>query len=139
MTRASLFTDHKNQVYQSESSTDISEQFVSIVLTILQQILFLLLCIDGRQYMELRLCVTAELSCSPIRDIFPHISLHDLPCHGTMTKYSHPISWRNKQFFHCTSRNPGFELFSLMDIAETSLEPHVTPASDNGDEQRFPM
>ena len=28
-----------------------------------------------------------ELFCSPVRNIFPPISSHDLPCHRTMKKY----------------------------------------------------
>ena len=42
--------------------------------------------------MVLRLCVTVELFSLPVRNIFPRTSLHDLPCHRTMWKYSHPNS-----------------------------------------------
>ena len=50
----------KYQVYQFEQSTGIWEQFERILLTLLQQIKFLLLWIDGRQYTELRLSVIVE-------------------------------------------------------------------------------
>ena len=76
----------KYRSYEYEPNTDIWGQFVSIVLTRLQQILFLLLWIDGRQYMELRLCVIVAMFYSPVRNIFPRISLHDFPFHRTMRK-----------------------------------------------------
>ena len=31
--------------------------------------------------MVLRLCIVVESFCSPVRNIFPRNSLHDLPCH----------------------------------------------------------
>ena len=73
------------QIYQYELKTDISEKCVSKLLTILQQILFLLW-LDGRHYMELRLCVTVDSFCSQVRNIFPRISVHDHLCHRTMKK-----------------------------------------------------
>ena len=48
---------------------------VRTLLTILQQVLFLLLWIDGRQYMEFRLDVIVESFCSPIRNLFPRIPM----------------------------------------------------------------
>ena len=36
--------------------------------------------------MELRLCTVAGLFCSPIHNIAPHISLHDLPYHTTISE-----------------------------------------------------
>ena len=54
---------------------------------ILQQIPILLPWIGGRHCMVLRLCITVELFCSPVRNIFPHTSLHDQSCHKTMKKY----------------------------------------------------
>ena len=104
----------KYQVYQYETSMDISEQSVSKLQTVLQQIQFLLLLwISGRQSMVLRLCVAVELFCSPFRNIFPHISLRDLPCHRTTMKYSHPIS-RKRVVFHNSCRNPWFEHISVI-------------------------
>ena len=88
----------KYQVYQFEPSIRISEQFVSILLTILQKIPFLLLWIDGRQYMELRLCVTVDLFCLQVCNISPRSSLHDLPCHRTMRECLLQISL-NKVIF----------------------------------------
>ena len=82
--RASLFTDHRMSGHPMRTNTDISGQFGSILLTIHQQIPIFLLSSGGHQGMELRLCIVVELFCSPGRDIFPHISLHDLPHHGTM-------------------------------------------------------
>ena len=67
----------KYQVSQYEPNTDISEQFVSKLTN------FLLLSIDGHPCMVLRLCVIVESFYSQIRIIFPHNSLHDLPCHWT--------------------------------------------------------
>ena len=58
-----VYWPQKYHVYQLEPNTDISGQFVHILLIILQQILCLLLWIDGRQYMELRLCVTVRFVC----------------------------------------------------------------------------
>ena len=57
MARASLFTDHKKTSLPIRANYNFSEQCLSILLTIRQQILSLLLWTDGRQYMELRLCV----------------------------------------------------------------------------------
>ena len=82
-------------VYQCALNTSIKEQCVSNFLTILQQIPFLPPWTDGRQCMELRLCVNVELFCSPFRKIVPHISLHDIPYHGTMTRCSRRVS-RNR-------------------------------------------
>ena len=62
------------------------EQLVSKILTILNQIPFLLPWIGGRQCMVLRLWKAVELFCSPLRNIFPRISLHDLPYHRIMRK-----------------------------------------------------
>ena len=42
--------------------------------------------------MVLRLCITVELFCSPVRNIFPRISLHDLTYHRTMTKCLRQVS-----------------------------------------------
>ena len=42
--------------------------------------------------MELRLCKTVELFCSSVRNIAPHISLHDLPHHRTMKKCLRQVS-----------------------------------------------
>ena len=39
---------------------------------------------DGRQCMELRLCIIADLFCQPACKIARHISLHDLPYLRTM-------------------------------------------------------
>ena len=41
---------------------------------------------------------TVELFCSPIRNIFPRISSHDLPCHRTMKKYENSRSMEVFQF-----------------------------------------
>ena len=38
--------------------------------------------------MVLRLCIVVELFCLPVRNIFPRISLHELPYHRTMRKCS---------------------------------------------------
>ena len=39
--------------------------------------------------MEWILCRVVESSCSPTRNIVPHTSLHDQPCHKTMKKYEY--------------------------------------------------
>ena len=76
------------QVFQYVPRTSISEQIESILLlTILQQISFLLLWNDGHRCMELILCRVVESSCLPTHKIVPHISWHDPPCHETMKKY----------------------------------------------------
>ena len=74
------------RVFQHVPSTNISEQFGSILVTILPRISFLFWN-DGHQCMELILCRVVESSCSPTHNIVPHISWHDLPCHRTMKKY----------------------------------------------------
>ena len=82
----------KYQDYQYEPTTDISEQFVSKLLRILQAILFLLL-IGGPQGTVLRLCVVVALSESPVHNTFPRTSVHALPYHRTMKKqWSHQVS-----------------------------------------------
>ena len=58
------------QVYQYVPNTGISEKSLSKLLTILQQIPLLLPWIGGRQGMVLRLCITVELFCTPIRNTF---------------------------------------------------------------------
>ena len=80
------------RVFQYVPSLSISEQLESILLTILQQIPFLLLLIDGRQDMELILCRVVESFCSPTHNIVPHISSPDLPYHKTMKKYENSQS-----------------------------------------------
>ena len=75
------------QVFQYVPSISISEQFESILLTILPRI-SILLWNDGHQCMELILCGVVELSCSPTHNIVPHISWHALPCHKTTKKYA---------------------------------------------------
>ena len=79
--RASLFADDKISGLPMRARYSIVQQFVSKLLTILQQIPFFIRCIGGRQCMVLRLCITVGLFYSPVRNIFPRISLRDLPCH----------------------------------------------------------
>ena len=88
----------KYQVYQFELTTGISEQFERILLIILQQRLFLLLWIDGRRYMELRLCVVVESFCLQVRNMLPRISSHDLPFRRTVRKCMRQVS-RSKVVF----------------------------------------
>ena len=76
------------QVFQYVPSLSISEQFKSILLTILPRISILLLWNDGHKCMELILCTVVESSCLPTHNIIPHISWHDLPYHKTMRKYT---------------------------------------------------
>ena len=100
------------QVFQIVPNINISEQFESILLTILQQISFLLLRHDGRQCMELILCRVVESFCSPTHNIVPHISWHDPPCHRTTKKYADFLTmeifrllqrkfWIQTRFCHC--------------------------------------
>ena len=65
---------------------------------LLQLIDFLLLWIGGRPCMALRRWKIGQLFCSPIRNICPCISLHDLPYHKTMRKCSRQVS-QNKVVF----------------------------------------
>ena len=89
------------RVYQYEPNFDIIEQFVSKLLTILQQISFLLPWIGSHPCMASRLWVIVGLFCSPIRNIFPRISWHDF--HGIGP-------WGNVRVkFPCTRRYSGFE------------------------------
>ena len=77
----SLTTDY--QGIHFVPSTNILEQLVSILLTILQQISFLLLWSGGHRCMEWILYRVAESSCLLTHNIAPHISLHDLPYQTT--------------------------------------------------------
>ena len=58
--------------------------------------------------MVLRLCITVELFCSPVRNIFPRISLHGLPKRKTLRKCLRQVS-QNKVAFCSSSRDSGFE------------------------------
>ena len=100
----------KYQVCQFEPNKGISGQFERILL---QQILFLLLWIGGRQYVKLRLCTIVELICLQVRNICPHISLHDLPYHRTKMKCLLRFFWI-RQFFHSSSWHPGFKQISVL-------------------------
>ena len=84
--RAYLLT-MEYQVVQFLPDISISEQFESRHVTILQQVLFLLLCSGGHRCMEWILCRVVESSYSPTHNIVPHTSLHDQPCHKTLKKY----------------------------------------------------
>ena len=86
------------QVFQYVPSFSISEQFESILLTILLQISILPLQSGGHRCMEQILCRVVESSCSPTHNIVPHISLHDLPCHKTTKKYENSRSMEVFQF-----------------------------------------
>ena len=55
--------------------------------------------------MELRLCVIVEFFGSPVRNIFPRISLHDLPCHGTMRKGLLQVSLNKAAFLSVKQRS----------------------------------
>ena len=83
--RASLLTI-KYRVVQFLPNTSILEQFESMYLTILQQILSILLWSGGHRCMEWILCRVVESSCWLTHNIVPHISLHDQSCHKTMKK-----------------------------------------------------
>ena len=76
------------QVFQYVPSISISEQFESILLTILPRNSILLVWKDDRQCMELILSRVVESSRLPTHNIVPHISRHDLPCHMTTKKYT---------------------------------------------------
>ena len=81
------------QVYQYEPHAHISEQFVSKLWIVLQLIPFILLYFGGHQGMASRLWTIARLFYSQVRNIFPRISLHDLPYHRTMKiSFRHQVS-----------------------------------------------
>ena len=83
----------KYRAYQNEPNTDISEQSVSKQWIILQQIHFLLLLNDGHPSMALRPYTIVQPFYSQVRNIFPRIPLHDLPCHKTMKiSFRHQVS-----------------------------------------------
>ena len=96
------------QVYQYGPNTGISEQSVSRPLTILQPFPFLLPWAGGRQCMVLRLCIVVELFCSPVHNIVPRTSLHDIPYHRTMRKCLRQV-FQNKIAFCSSSRDFGFK------------------------------
>ena len=66
--------------------------------------------------MALRLCIIVESFCSQVRNIFPHMSLRDLPCHRTKRYcFCIRIPWNSdRQFFFGSSRNLGFEHISVI-------------------------
>ena len=71
------------QVSQYEPKTVFWVLFVSRLLTILLLTHFPPLWIDGHPCMVLWLCIIVASFYSKVRDIFPHISLRDLPCRKT--------------------------------------------------------
>ena len=77
----------KYQVYQYGPNIVMSK-FMSKPWTTLQLIQFLLLQIDGHQYMKLRLCTIVKYNCLRVRNMFLRISLHDLPYHRTKKIFS---------------------------------------------------
>ena len=78
---------------------------MSKLLTILQQIPFLFPWIGGREGMVLRLWKVVQMFCSPLRKIFPRISVHDLikPWGNVRVKFP----W-TKQLFHSPGRSLWF-------------------------------
>ena len=84
--RAYLLTI-KNRVVQFFPGISISEQFESMYLKILQQILFNFFEVMVNQFMEKILCGVVESSCFLTHNIAPRISSHDLPYPKTMKKY----------------------------------------------------
>ena len=54
---------------------------------------------------ELRLCVTVGSFYSPVRNIFPRISLHYLPCLRTMKKCSRQVSLNKAAFLQRQQRS----------------------------------
>ena len=83
----------ENEVSQYVTNIFISEQFVSKLWTILLLTQFLLLWIDDHLCMALRLCIIVESLYLQVRNIFPHISSRDLPCHRTKkTWFLHQVS-----------------------------------------------
>ena len=91
--RASLFTDHKM------SGLPIRARYRHLR-TICEQTVdnsplthFPLLKFDGHPCMVLRLCIMVESFNSQVRNIFPLISLHDLPCRRTKKiRFRHQVS-----------------------------------------------
>ena len=90
MDRASLFTDHKisGRPIRAENN-NISLQFESILVTILQKISFLLLWSDGHQCKGLIFCRVVSSSCWLTHNIAPHISLDDPLYLKAMKKYEY--------------------------------------------------
>ena len=79
----SLTIEYQDQVFQYVPSISTSEQFESILLTILPLISILLLWNDGLRCMVLILCGVVESSCLPTHNIVPLIYWHDLPYRRT--------------------------------------------------------
>ena len=91
----------------------ISRQFESIQYTNLQHISILLLWIDGRQDMQLRLCTVAGLLCSSVRNISPLISLHDFSYRRIMKTCLCQIL-RMRILFCSSSRDSRFKHISVI-------------------------
>ena len=85
--------------------------FFFVILTILQQILFLLLWNGGHRCMELTLCRAVESSCLQTHNIAPFISLHDLPCLRSTKRY---WDFPNMVIFRLLLRNSGFKHGSVI-------------------------
>ena len=60
--------------------------------------------------MELQLCIIVESFYSQVRNTFPHISLHDLPCRETCYDFPEALVG---SFLLGSSRNPGFKHISV--------------------------
>ena len=107
----------KYQVYQYEPRKSISEHFVSKLWTILHLIELLLLKSDGHRGMALRLCFTAELFCSPVRNIFPRLPRTTFHIIGPW-RYRFGISFHRGlcfwSFFCGPGGNPWFEHTSVI-------------------------
>ena len=91
----------------------ISRQFERIQYTNLQHISILLLWIDERQDMQLRLCTVAGLLCSSVRNISPLISLHDFSYRRIVRTCLCQIL-RMRILFCSSSRDSGFKHISVI-------------------------
>ena len=105
----SLTIEHP--VVQYVPNIIISEQFESIILTILTRISVLLLWNDGYQCMKVIHCRVVESSCSPTHKIVPHTSWLDPPCHKTTKRYADFLSM---VIFSCSYKNSGFKHGSVI-------------------------
>ena len=90
--RASLFTDHKISGLPVRAKYRHFRTISGQTFDNSPTDPILLPSIGGRQCMVLRLCIAVELFGSPVRSIFPRISLHDLPYHKTMRNCSRQVS-----------------------------------------------
>ena len=91
-------TDHRMSDLPIRASTSISKQFVRILSYFSNWFEIPPAWIGDHPSKDLKLCITAPLSCLPVHNIAQHIFEHVLPCRRTTLQFSregfhHQLQW----------------------------------------------